>query len=193
MRRCSYKDTQPTFRIQGFLGNRTMLICAFPNSPKRRGGSLSGLLRNRSPCRPFIAAIRFYSLNNRRILRHLLRLSNRYCTTVTPIFSPQFDFSDIVACSSAGFLLFFLLRTLAPYDYVIYCQAWGLSGHTSPSGESVCFFWTTPCLLKPKNIISFSRGRTLSGHTWSTAKKFSILDLSSLHPYGKPCLVHAAR
>ena len=38
-----------------------------------------------------------------------------------------------------------------------------------------------------------SRGRTLSGHTWSTAKKFSFLNLSSLHPYGKPYLVYAAR
>ena len=49
-------------------------------------------------------------------------------------------------------------------------------------------FWKTPRLLKLKNIISFSRGRTLSGHTWSTAKKFLILDLSFLHPYGKPYL-----
>ena len=45
-------------------------------------------------------------------------------------------------------------------------------------------FFKTTCLLK--KIDSFSRGRTLSGHTWSTAKKFLILNLSSLHPYGKP-------
>ena len=32
-----------------------------------------------------------------------------------------------------------LLWTLAPHDYVIYCQARGLSGHTSPRGECVCF------------------------------------------------------
>ena len=32
-----------------------------------------------------------------------------------------------------------LLWTLAPHDYVIYCQARGLSGHTSPYGECVCF------------------------------------------------------
>ena len=32
-----------------------------------------------------------------------------------------------------------LLRTLAPNDYVIYCQARGLSGHTSPYGECVFF------------------------------------------------------
>ena len=28
--------------------------------------------------------------------------------------------------------------TLAPRDYVTYCQAQGLSGHTSPCGECVC-------------------------------------------------------
>ena len=32
-----------------------------------------------------------------------------------------------------------LLWTLAPHDYVIYCQARGLSGHTSPRSECVCF------------------------------------------------------
>ena len=54
-------------------------------------------------------------------------------------------------------------------------------------------FWKTPCLLKLKKTISLSHGRTLSGHTWSTVKKFSILNLSSLHPYGKPYLGHSAR
>ena len=44
-----------------------------------------------------------------------------------------------LAACSAGFLIFFLLWTLAPHDYVIYCQARGLSGHTSPCGECVCF------------------------------------------------------
>ena len=33
-----------------------------------------------------------------------------------------------------------LLWTLAPHDYVIYYQARGLSGHTSPHGECVGFF-----------------------------------------------------
>ena len=33
----------------------------------------------------------------------------------------------------------FLLWTLAPRDYVTYCQAQGLSEHTSPCGECVCF------------------------------------------------------
>ena len=36
-----------------------------------------------------------------------------------------------LAACSAGLLLF-LLWTLAPRDYVTYCQVWGLSGHTSP-------------------------------------------------------------
>ena len=35
---------------------------------------------------------------------------------------------------------FLLLWTLAPHDYVIYCQARGLSGHTSPRGECAGFF-----------------------------------------------------
>ena len=55
------------------------------------------------------------------------------------------------------------------------------------------FFWKTPRSLRLNKIVSCSRGRTLSGHTWSTARKFSILNLSSLHPYGKPCLDHTAR
>ena len=54
-------------------------------------------------------------------------------------------------------------------------------------------FWKSSCLLKLKKIYSFPRGRTQSGHTWSTVKKFLILDLSSLHPCGKPYLGYAAR
>ena len=37
------------------------------------------------------------------------------------------------------FLIFFLFLTLAPRDCVTYYQARGLSGHTSPCGECVCF------------------------------------------------------
>ena len=46
-----------------------------------------------------------------------------------------------LADCSAGRLLFLLLWTLAPRDYVTYYQARGLSGHTSPCGECVssCF------------------------------------------------------
>ena len=40
-----------------------------------------------------------------------------------------------LAACSAGFLFW----TLAPNDYVIYYQARGLSGHTSPHGECACF------------------------------------------------------
>ena len=38
-------------------------------------------------------------------------------------------------------LVFYFSSTLdlAPHDYIIYCQARGLSGHTSPCGECVCF------------------------------------------------------
>ena len=47
-------------------------------------------------------------------------------------------------CPGTGCLLgwsstILLLWTLAPHDYVIYCQARGLSGHTSPRGECACF------------------------------------------------------
>ena len=41
-----------------------------------------------------------------------------------------------------------LLWTLAPYDYVIYCQAQGLSGHTSPRGECACFISEDPMPLE---------------------------------------------
>ena len=37
-------------------------------------------------------------------------------------------------------------------------------------------------------ITSLSRGQTLSGHTWFTARNFLILNLSSLHPSSKPYL-----
>ena len=39
-----------------------------------------------------------------------------------------------------GWSSIFLLWTLAPHDYVIYCQAQGLSGHSSPRSECACFF-----------------------------------------------------
>ena len=44
-----------------------------------------------------------------------------------------------IGCLLGWFSTFLLLWTLAPHDYVIYCQARGLSGHTSPHGECVCF------------------------------------------------------
>ena len=48
------------------------------------------------------------------------------------------SFARGLATCSAGLLLFSTLDS-APYDYVIYCQALGLSGHTSPHGECACF------------------------------------------------------
>ena len=42
-------------------------------------------------------------------------------------------------CLLGRFFIFLLLWTLAPHDYVIYCQAQGLSGHTLPYGECVFF------------------------------------------------------
>ena len=71
--RRSYKETIPTFRIQGFLGNRTLLICALPNSPKRRGGPLSGLLCNYGPHRPLFDATWYCTPNIRRLLRNTIK------------------------------------------------------------------------------------------------------------------------
>ena len=53
---------------------------------------------------------------------------------VNVLFSFQGSARGLAACS-AGLLLWIL----APRDYVIYCQARGLSGHTSPRGECACF------------------------------------------------------
>ena len=73
VRRHSYKDTLLTFRIQEILGNRTMLICAFLNSPKRRVGLLSGLPRNYGPYRPFFDATWYCTPNIRRLLRNTIK------------------------------------------------------------------------------------------------------------------------
>ena len=52
---------------------------------------------------------------------------------------------------------FLLLWTLAPHYYVIYCQARGLSGHTSPRGECVCFILQDSTPLEAKeDYLSFS-------------------------------------
>ena len=69
---------------------------------------------------------------------------------VNVLFSFQ-GYARGLAAYSAGLLLFFFFLTLAPHDYIIYCQAWGLSGRTSPCGE--CAFLIsglhlgTGCLL----------------------------------------------
>ena len=63
MRRHIYKALSPPFRIQGFLGNcsRDLRRSEFFDMAY---GPLPGLLRNRSPRRPFIAAVSCYSLNS---------------------------------------------------------------------------------------------------------------------------------
>ena len=64
-------------------------------------------------------------------------------------FSIQSSAHGLVACSD-GLLSFFYFLTLAPCDYVIYCQARGLSGHTSPCGECVCLNLKDSAPLKAK-------------------------------------------
>ena len=59
--------------------------------------------------------------------------------------------------------------------------------------ECVCFNLEDSVPPEAKKTISLSRGRTLSGHTWFTARKFLILNLSSLHPSGKPYLGYSTR
>ena len=105
MRRCSYKALSPPFRIRGFLGNRSrdLRLSKFSDAAY---GPLPGLLRNRGPCRLFITTVGYHSPNNRQLLRHLLRLSNSYCTTITQVFSPRLGFLDIsVNGSGTGCLL----------------------------------------------------------------------------------------
>ena len=48
------------------------------------------------------------------------------------------------------FSIIFLMWTLAPHAYVIYYQAQGLSGHTSPCGECVCFILEDSMPLEAK-------------------------------------------
>ena len=55
-----------------------------------------------------------------------------------------------------------LLCTLAPHDYVIYCQAQGLSGHTSPRGDCVCFVLEDSMPLEAKEEYLL--------HSWSDSK-----------------------
>ena len=79
------KHSPHLFAFEGFW-ETAPTIYASPNSPQQHGGPLPGLSRNYSPYCPFITVICYYSPNIRRLLRHLLRLSNYYCTTTTPIF-----------------------------------------------------------------------------------------------------------
>ena len=71
-------------------------------------------------------------------------------------------FFNLGLCPRTGYLLgwssaFLLLWTLAPRDYVTYCQARGLSGHTSPCGE--CVFFNLEDFVPPEveeDCLSFS-------------------------------------
>ena len=89
----------PHFSHKGFLGNCSM-ICVSPNSSKRLGGPLPGLPRNCSPFRPFSPQL----VTAHRIFTDFsaipLRLSNSYCTAITLVFSPRFDFSKVSTCGS---------------------------------------------------------------------------------------------
>ena len=63
-------------------------------------------------------------------------------------------------------LVYFFL-SLAPRYYVTYCQARGLSGHTSPCGERVCFLTPMPLMIKDamlQDALTFLF-RNTSGHT----------------------------
>ena len=185
MRRHCYKALSPPFRIQGFFGNRSHNLHRSDFSDAAYG-PLPGLLHNRSPSRSFIAAISCSSPKYHRLLRHLSRLSNSYCTTITPVFSPRLGFLDIsvnglgTGCLLGWSFYYFLFFTLAPHDCVTYYQARGLSGHTSPCGE--CAFLIlglhlgTGCLLgwshaflllwtlAPRDYVTYCQARGLSGH-----------------------------
>ena len=87
-----------------------------------------------------------------------------------------------LAACSAGLFIIFLFLTLAPRDCVTYCQAQGLSGHTSPCGEcalslilglrpgtgcllgwsfTILLLWT----LAPHDYVIYYQAWGLSGHT----------------------------
>ena len=86
-----------------------------------------------------------------------------------------------------------LLWTLASRDSVTYYQARGLSGHTSPCGECVCFNLEDSAPPKAKEYyLPFSWSNSNWAHLVYCGK-FSILNLNSLHPYGKPNLGYATR
>ena len=105
-----------------------------------------------------------------------------------------------LAACSVGLLLFFLLWTLAPHDYIIRCQARGLSGHTSPHGECACFFLEDSTLLEAEEdylLLSWSDSKW--AHLVHCEEIFDS-ELELLTPlwqavFGSYCsaMVHAAR
>ena len=55
----------------------------------------------------------------------------------------------LVFCLSSTFW------TLAQLDHVTYCQARGLSGHTSPRSECVCFILEDSAPLEAEDYLPF--------------------------------------
>ena len=93
VRRHSYKALPPPFRIRGFLGNRFRDL-RFSEFPQLKVGRYLGLhaalARIADLCPQFVTA--------RRNLCQPLRLSDYYCTAITPVFSPRFCFLQVVCC-----------------------------------------------------------------------------------------------
>ena len=125
VRRRSYKDTLFTFRIQWFLGNRTM-ICAFSNSSKRWAVVwASAQLRPISP-----------------ILRRNLVLHIEYSPT-----SPQYHQGSVI--STVQPLLWFFLHDLSNWHFLIYLRfplvARGLRHHYDSISHHTRDFFPSYC------------------------------------------------
>ena len=88
-----------------------------------------------------------------------------------------------------SFIFLLLLWTLTPHDYVIYCQARGLSGHTSPSGECACFILGDSAPLEAeKGYLLFSWSNSKWAHLVHYEEIFdSQLELLT------PLLMHPAQ
>ena len=71
--------------------------------------------------------------------------------------------------------IFLLFWTLAPYDYVIYCQAQGLSGHTSPRGECACFI--------PEDSTSLEVEEVYLLFSWSDSKWAHLVHCEEIFNY----------
>ena len=68
-----------------------------------------------------------------------------------------------------------LLWTLAPRDYVTYCQAQRLSGHTSSRGECVCFNLEDSVPLEAKeDYLPFSWSDSKWAHLVHSEKFFDF-------------------
>ena len=88
------------------------------------------------------------------------------------------------ASTAIGFLTSaeILFWTLAPCACVTYYQAQGLSGHTSPCGECVCFLTPTPLMIKDATLqdaLTFLFRNTVGTH--HRRKIFFFLLKSTIH------------